>query len=627
MSKFTYATRPPLIAIVAAMLAASPAMAQNDYYFGDSDLEQGNFQIVAGQTAQERAPYFCVDDLCRDSNGPVWAERLSRGVEPSLAAAEPYASLNFAVSGAHMTARGDDVLPIATGVSTQIGLFGALQDGGSISVTPDDRFFIHAGTNDMLRILQGDDPALVRADVVGAAQDHVATLAGRGARTIIVSKVQPVAYLPFLAGDDLSDVRRQAAQFVAATNDELVSGLGGIRASLPDNTNIIMIDQPAFFDHLRANYAALGFADFDTACFDPATGALCSADPAQQNRHVFFDPNHLSAAGHGLLADWVRATLDGASGDASRSAGRMSDALASASIRIATDTTAARRLMDGQDGKSFLFATPIIATSRYQDAAGVSLKLTQRGGVFGMQLPFGRTGYAAVSLARMEQTAKVGRNDGFDTDEWSVSALAGIKLGDADITAHGSFSRPQITDFRRDTGALGVVATARKVDAQRYNLGIGTRLEHRWKDVQLTVNGGLDYTHVRINGFAENDASGLALHYHRQSSGTLSLHTSTRLNFVSIASPNTLKIMPYVQLSDRTLLSGASHKVTSTLIGNIANSAALKLDRLSDDGLRVGGGMDISIGTKVRLDLAYDRAVEGISKRSHAVSARLAIRF
>lgn len=628
MSQSPNFTRQPLIAIVAAMLSASPAVAQNDYYFGDSDLEQGNAQVIAGQTAQDRAPYFCAGELCRDSNGPVWAERLTPGIEASLAASEPYTSLNFAVSGAHMTERGDDALPVATGVSTQIVMFGALQDGSSIVVKPTDRFFIHAGTNDMLRILQGDDPALVQADIVMAAQNHVAKLAARGARTIIVSQVQPVQNLPFLAGDDLAGLRNQAAQFVAATNGELVASLGSLRRpSLPDGTNIIMIDQPAFFENLRANYTKLGFSNFETACFDPATGSLCSTDPAQQNRHVFFDSNHLSAAGHSLLADWVRATLAGASGDASRSAGRMSDALANSSIRIATDTEAARRVMDGQDGKPFLFAAPIIATSRYQGNAGTGLILRQTGGLFGLQLPLGRTGYATVSLARLGQDALIGSHDRFTTSEWSIAGGMGLKLGVADITVHGSYARPQIRDFRRDTGALGLIATASKVGAERYSAGIGAKLVHRWGDLQLSASSGLDYTHVTVNGFSESDSKGLALRYNRQSSGALSVVTSTRLGVVSPANPRAIGIAPYIQLSDRSRLNGASHAVTSTLIDNIADSAILKLGRLNDDGLRVGGGVGVSLGARIRLDFAYDHAVDGSSKRSHAASARLAISF
>ena len=66
----------------AIVIATSPAAAQSDFFFGDSDLEQGNFQIIGGLTPDDRAPYYCAGGLCRDSNGPVWAEYLSPGVQP-----------------------------------------------------------------------------------------------------------------------------------------------------------------------------------------------------------------------------------------------------------------------------------------------------------------------------------------------------------------------------------------------------------------------------------------------------------------------------------------------------------------------------------------------------------------
>lgn len=305
----------------------------------------------------------------------------------------------------------------------------------------------------------------------------------------------------------------------------------------------------------------------------------------------------------------------------------MSDALADSSIRIAVDTEAARRVMDGQDGKPFLFAAPIIATSRYQGNAGTALELRQTGGLFGLQLPIGRTGYATVSLARLAQDALVGGHDRFTTSEWSVTGGVGLKLGFADITVHGSYARPQIRDFRRDTGALGLVATASKVGAERYSAGIGAKLVHQLGDLQLSASSGLEYTHVRVNGFSESDAKGLALRFDRQSSGTLSVVTSTRLGVVPLASPKAISFAPYIHLSDRSRLSGASHAVASTLIDNIADSAILRLGRLSDDGLRVGGGVEVSLGARIRLDLAYDHAVDGSSKRSHAASARLAVSF
>lgn len=627
MSQTAYPCRRPLIAIVAALLATSPAAAQNDYYFGDSDLEQGNAQIIAGQNAADRAPYYCAAGLWRDSNGPVWPERITGGLEAVQAASEPYTSLNFAVSGAHMTARGDDALPIATGVSTQIALFGALQDHRNIVVGPKDRFFIHAGTNDMLRVLEGEDPALVRTDLVAAARDHVASLAARGARTIVVSQVQPVEYLPVLRDDALAGLRDLAAQFAAQTNTDLVPSLRRLKSGLPDGTNIVLIDQPAFFEHVRGMYQRLGFATFDTACYEPATEVLCSTNPAEQNQHVFFDSNHFSAAGHLLYADWVRATLAGASGAAARGAGRMDDALANSGARILAESESARHVMAGQGGQPFVFAAPILARSHYLDNAGGDLTLRQTGGLFGLQLPLGAASYAALSLARLEQAARAGSQNRFSTSEWSLTGGAGLTLGNANIMVYGSYARPRITGFRRDTGALGMIATTGRVDAVRYSAGIRATSVRQWGALQLTSRGALDYTRIRINDFSEDNARGLALCCNPQSSGLLSLEVSTRLSMAPVIRSRAISAAPYVQLSRRTRLGGRVHTVTSTLIDNIADSAVLTLGRLDDTGTRVGGGFDIRLGAAIRLGIAYDHTVEGTGKRTHAVTAGLAISF
>ena len=614
----------------AAILLAPPARAQTDYYFGDSDLEQGNYQIIAGLTADDRAPYFCKDGLCRDSNGPVWIEHVSHDVVPVLAATSPFASLNFAVSGAHMTERGDADLPVDTGVVRQIGGFGALQDAGDIQVGVSDRFFIHAGTNDFLRILEGERPETVQSAVVTAATANVATLAERGARTIVVAKVQPVQYLPLLGGVELTELRGLAADTVAATNTSLVASLTELKSTLPAGANIVLVDQPAFFEHLRRDYAQLGFSNFDEACYDPATGSLCSTDPAVQNRNVFFDGNHLSAAGHVLLADWYRATLRAASGESARSAGRMPDAVLAGASRITRETDAARQLMAGQGGGIFLFGAPILATVRSRDqAAGAELRKRQSGGLFGLQWPLGSRGFAALSVAHLDQQATFNPIDEFRSREWAFSGTTGLVLRGAALALHASYARPSITGFTRDAGALGLVATG-ETHAERYGVGMELGGIHQWGAVRLSTRSRLDYTHVSVEGFAERGAEGLALRYDRQTVHDLSIETEGRIGLAPDDRPGTISLAPFLQLRNRHRLSGGSHAITSTLLDNIANSATLHSDRLADDGLSLGGGFDIGLNglaSRVRIGVSYDRMMSGNRKGSDTAGLRLAVRF
>lgn len=617
-------------ALGTALLFAPPARAQNDYFFGDSDLEQGNYQILAGLTAEQRAPYFCGGGLCRDSNGPVWVERVAPEVVPVLAATMPLASLNFAVSGAHLTSSGDAALPVETGVVRQIAQFGDLQDAGAIRIGAGDRFFLHAGTNDLVRILEGEPVATVQSAIVTAATANVMTLAARGARTIVVAKVQPVQYLPFLGGVELTELRGLAAGTVAATNTGLVASLTQLKSTLPMGANIVLVDQPAFFEHLRRDYARLGFSSFDKACFDPATGSLCSTDPAVQNRHVFFDGNHLSAAGHGLLADWYRATLRAASGESARTAGRIPDAVLAGASHITRETDAARQLMAGQGGGIFLFASPMLATARSRDGVtGTDLRLNQRGGLFGVQWPLGTHGFAALSVAHLDQRATLNPVDRFRTREWALSGTAGLLLRGTALALHASYARPRITGFARDAGALGLVATG-ETRAERYGVGVELGGAHQIGALRLSSRSRLDYTHVRVDGFSERGAAGLALGYGRQTAHDLSIETIGRIGFALDDRPGTIRFAPFLQVRDRTGLSRRSHAIPSTLLGNIANQATLHSDRLTDDGLSLGGGVDIGlngVASRVRIGLSYDRMMSGDRERNDTAALRLAVRF
>ncbi|MBB4100975.1 SGNH/GDSL hydrolase family protein [Sphingomonas kyeonggiensis] len=619
--------RLPLLAftsVAAIALATQPAHAQHDYFFGDSDLEQGNFQRLAGTSAEDNAPYYCDGGLCRDSNGPVWAERLSPGVMPVLAAPSFNGSLNFAVSGAHMTDRGDPSLPVDTGVTRQIARFAALQDKGAIRVGGGDRFFLHAGTNDLTRLLAGDSPDAIRADIVSAATDHVATLAGRGARTIVVATVQPVQYLPLFGEGELAGLRDAMGGFVAGINTDLVASLARLRPRLAQGTNLILVDQQAFFERLRTGYLALGFTSFDTPCYDADAGKLCAQDRAGQSARVFFDSNHFSAKGHVLLADWYRATLDGASGEAARGAARTMDALFTGARDIARETDAARALAAGPGDRFGLFAAPLLGTVRYAEAG---LHLRQRGGLIGVQGRLGANGFVALSGAWLEQRARGAGADRFTMREWSVSGAAGITLGGARVALHASYARPRVEGFARDTHALGVVATG-ETRGTRYAVGIeaagSTML---LPGLRLSSRSRLDYAHGTLDGFAEGNATGLALGYGRQSAGLVTLDTQTRLSLALAGRTDGFALTPYVELDDREQLHGRKHRIGSTLLDNLANPASTEVWTLAGQGMALRGGVEAALGKVVRLDLSYARSFTGPGERSDGVAARIAFVF
>ncbi len=620
-------------AILVASLASTPVAAQSilsaphDYFFGDSDLEQGNFQIIAGQTAADRTPYYCAGGLCRDSNGPVWPELFHPGVQAALAAKPDAPALNFAVSGAHMTERGDSDLPAPTGVVTQIARFAAFQDSGEVIVHPQDRFFIHAGSNDLIRLLQGDAPNLVKTQIVEAATANVATLASRGAKTIVLAQVQPVQYLPLLAGNENQGLRDALGGFIADTNAAMKASLARVKPILAAGTNIVVMDQTAFFERLRSHYAELGFTKIDTPCYDAAAGTLCATDPTAQNHYAFFDTNHFTAAGHALLADWYRATLDAVSGEASRTAGRIPDVLLSHGDRVHTETRATRALMAGDGNRPFLFAAPFSIKTRLQKdgLTGKVAHVRQHGGLVGAQVPLGKRSFAALSFAGLDDEVRIGAVSGFNVREWSVTLLSGFDLGPAWLTVHGDYAPSNIRDFHRDTEALGVVA-AGHTRAQRWSAGADLAAEQRFGPIRLQSRTGLDYTQVRVKGFSEGDADGLALRYDDQRAAQWVLDAYLKASLDIFSPWNRASILPFVHMRNRTRLGGASHDVRSVLIANIADPASIRTRATDNDRLEIGGGVDIRLGRAMAIGVAYDRAVAG-SERSGALSLRLAYRF
>lgn len=385
------------------------------------------------------------------------------------------------------------------------------------------------------------------------------------------------------------------------------------------------MDQTAFFERLVGHAADLGFATTDTPCYDAGTGSLCSTDPKAQNRYLFFDADHLTAAGQALLADWYRATLDAASGEAARTAGRIPDALLSDADRVRDETMAARALMAGSGDRTLLFAAPFGADVRVKDAAATEMRLRQRGGLFGIQVPVGERRFAGLSVAHIDDRAGIGAASGFAVREWSATLLGGIHLGPARLTVYAGYARPTVRDFHRDTGALGVVAGGR-TRAARWSFGAEVAAEQRLGPIRLQSRTGLDFTQVDVRRFAEVGADGLALRYDRQRAKQWALAIDLKASVVAAAVPDHLSVQPFVHLRDRTRLSGGSHDVRSVLVDNLADPASIRTASTSGDRLAIGGGVDVRLGRAVAIGVAYDRTIDG-SERGGALSLRLAFQF
>jgi phospholipase/lecithinase/hemolysin len=297
----------PLAALLALTGAAQAATLDPlFYFFGDSSLEQGNASVLTGVT--DNPPYWCPNGLCRDSNGPIWAEYLGLDVDAALAKDGRWDALNFAVSGAQMTRRGDPEVGAETGVAAQVEAFGGWVRSGALpAVTSHDVFVVQAGANDFLyRLDEGDPLGEIVGDLVSAAAGNVSALAEAGARRVMIYDVLPLDLIPGLSEGQREPLR----QIVDETNRLMRDALAALE--LPGGTLVSPVAYRPLADWIFANADALGLPILDRSCYDGEADRLCSADPDEQNRHLFFDHVHLSTRAQEIEAAWFRAALEDA---------------------------------------------------------------------------------------------------------------------------------------------------------------------------------------------------------------------------------------------------------------------------------------------------------------------------
>jgi len=108
------------------------------------------------------------------------------------------------------------------------------------------------------------------------------------ARTIVVARVQPVQYLPMLAGDEMAELRAAIGGLASGANAALTDALLALKPTLPAGANIILVDQEAFFRHVTPA-ARVGTLDI-------ALGPRSRGDDRQPD-HVVLDRLALSRTG------------------------------------------------------------------------------------------------------------------------------------------------------------------------------------------------------------------------------------------------------------------------------------------------------------------------------------------
>lgn len=605
------------LTLLAASSVGASALAQEarhrpqHVFFGDSDLEQGNSQLLSGATEADLAPYFCDGGLCRDSNGPVWVERLGLDIRPVLSGLVGRDGVNFAVSGAHMTDRGSID---GTGVTNQIALFADMVEAGEFTVRPDDRFYLHAGSNDLTRLLTGESSELVGEALLAATSANIDTLAGLGARTIYVADVQDVSRLPMLA-EVAPETAAAVSGLVAGINREL-DAVAASRSS--QAVNIVQVRQNAFIDYVADNARMLGFdAPFDTPCFDGQT--LCTPDRAGQDKYVFFDTNHFSCRAHDLLARWYLATRDGAEGRAAEPAARLPDlALADHWLAAGPDRPDPEQVASSGVSVSL---SPLYGRRRIRsNGSAPSLSHSAHGARMTLQLVDPGRSRLGISAGWVRGDGDFGEGSVLESRNGSVQAFAEHRLWDVDFIARASYALGEY-ELSRETGLPGLIAEA-EFDTRTFGAGLALRRSFSVGPARMSWESRADYIQTRLGKTEERGADGLALAYNKQTHDQLVLADDLEMRFTAYRSDR-LVVAPVagVTLSHRAL--GRRHALTSRLIDNSAQPAITSSGLSSRWGAQVRLGLEASLNDRWQFGVGYERALAGDDRNSEV--ARLSI--
>ncbi len=170
--------------------------------FGDSLSDTGNLFKGSGGLFPPSPPFF----NGRFSDGPLWLEYLA----PELGISQV---IDFAVGGstsgrsniASLLAAGQDLGKLP-GVLDQIDLFaGQLAASGAPKANPNALYVVWGGANDFLAL--PPDPLAAIQSVLGSignVAQAVTTLAGLGAKTILVPNLPDLGVTPFVAARNLT---------------------------------------------------------------------------------------------------------------------------------------------------------------------------------------------------------------------------------------------------------------------------------------------------------------------------------------------------------------------------------------------------------------------------------------
>ncbi len=286
--------------------AASPTPFSALYAFGDSLSDVGNFFTLSGGTIPDPAGY----QNGQWSNGNVWLQTLAGQLNLAPLTPSLLGGTDFAYGGAQSgatLAHAANPLDVS-GVTGQIAQFKAAHPVAD----PNALYALWIGGNDLLGINAGMTPAqlqLLAAQTVGNIETAIASLAGAGARNLLVLTLPDVGKTPGVLAD--GPVASGTASTIAASFNQLLlngnagSGIPGLSAlGSTLGLNLTIFDAFGFMNDIITNPGVLGLTNVTQACLSaPATAC------ANPDQYFFWDDTHPTAVAHAALGNAVYGAL------------------------------------------------------------------------------------------------------------------------------------------------------------------------------------------------------------------------------------------------------------------------------------------------------------------------------
>jgi phospholipase/lecithinase/hemolysin len=296
---------------ISLAFACAPAAAAytSIFAFGDSLSDAGNLFSESGGIAP--VPPYVGGHF---SNGPTWVEDLSQilGLGPMKPFLTSTDGTNYAFGGAQTGTT--DINPPNPSSPIHIDLPDQINAYDLLNPVPvkGALYTVDIGANDIMNALGefvGGEISLPEVNKVVAEAEantiySVNALFGLGARSLLFYEVPNLGLIPRFDGTALQSL---ASGLAESFNVSVLEGLAPLEG---DGLKVFTLDTYDLLGEIKADPSGFGFTNVSGPCWtgnftDPSSGTLCSPDASDQNKFLFWDEVHPTAAGHLLAAEFA----------------------------------------------------------------------------------------------------------------------------------------------------------------------------------------------------------------------------------------------------------------------------------------------------------------------------------